>query len=282
MEVSQHRPHSLKLIPRINKNIRLPANRIHRFQRPHGRRPRRHHPSPPHKLRPRHRPHHKPFLMQDILLHRSRMQRLKRPQPHMQSHPRHGRRYLPQHPRRKMQPRRRSRYAPPLPRIHGLIPLPILLPVRPLNIRRQRHMPHPLNRRPKVLGFESQNPLPVLLPPHHGRRKPLPKLNPLPHRQLLPGPHQRPPLSLVRTHRLHQKHLHPPRPPRSMPQQPRRENLRIVQYQTIGRPQVPRQFPKHPVFPRPGLPIDHQHSRPVALSRRRLSNQLVRQIIIEV
>lgn len=168
------------------------------------------------------------------------MKRLKRPQPHMQSHPRHLRRNLPQHPRRKMQPRRRCRHAPSLPRIHRLIPLPIVLPIRSLNIRWQRHMPHPLNRRPKIIGFESQNPLPVLLPPNHRRRKAILKFDPLPHRQLLPRPHQRPPLPFIPTHRLHQKHLHSPRPPRSMPQQTRRENLRVIQHQTIGRPKVPR------------------------------------------
>src|SRR5262249_35096415 len=83
------------------------------------------------------------------------MQWLERTQSDVQSDVRDLRRAASrQHLRREVQPRRRRRHGPALLREHRLVPLAIRRRIRTLDVRRQRHVPDPLERRPQVVVAE--------------------------------------------------------------------------------------------------------------------------------
>ncbi len=98
----------------------------------------------------------------------------------------------------EMQPRRRCRHRSAFARKYRLISFPIRRPIRTLDIRRQRHVPQPLDRRVNVLIAEKPyGPLPALAVSHDFRREPIVEPDRIAHANLLPRTHQRPPLARV-------------------------------------------------------------------------------------
>src|ERR1700761_2477363 len=104
--------------------------------------------------------------MQLDLVHALHPDRLKGPQPHMQSYEadNHTPRANPlQHLGREVQSRRRSRRRTRLPGINRLIPLPVAAIVSAMNIGRQWYMADPVESRKEIRHrTKSQPPLPKL------------------------------------------------------------------------------------------------------------------------
>jgi len=332
MKIRQQRPHHLKFVSRINKQIRLtrrctnlaptlPRRTFRRIlQSPNCCSPDRNDPpqfSPCPVNLPRRVARDRIRLrMQSNVFHPLRPHRLKGSQPNMQRNFTSLNPALPHSPEnllREMQPRRRSRHRPPLLRIHRLIPLPIPQRIRPRNIRRQRHMPNPLDQRKEVVHRRKSNPpLPKLPAPNHLSLQfiLLPKEQPLPHPNLPPRPRQTFPLIRLPQNLPRKQNLNPPgrsrigvphpcrvfrdrvgvlisiltftySPPAPPPKQPRRKHSRIVKHHQIVRPQPLRKLAKLPVTQLPTRPHT-QHPRPRPVRQRFLRNQFFGKFEIEI
>ena len=186
------------------------------------------------------------------------------------------------HLRRKVETRRGGGDRASVLGENGLIPLPVLWSIQPVDVGREWHMADaekffveitlPFQANPafspdasfKDLRTQARSDLHV-----HARM------------QMTSGAHKRAPITAFRIQRTRQENFDLAGISFLASKQSRGEHLRVVNDQAVARAEHCGQIAKHAILPRPGGPVDHQHARSVALREWFLCDQFSRQFIIK-
>ena len=181
---------------------------------------------------------------------------------------------------RKVQAGRRRRSGTALARIHGLIALRILQPLR--DIRRQRRLPHAVQDLLQNTVVLQLHQLATLRPgiAEHAHAQTVA------HAVFLPGPRaaRRPGQALppVALRAAQQQELHVPARVLTHADQACRYDARGVAHEHVPRMEVRRDIGKHAVGDRPRASVVQEQTRGGPVRRRRLRDQLLRQLIVKI
>lgn len=225
------------------------------------------------------------LLVQSDIFESLFTQRRERSESHVQSDVsdlRSGRPALFEHCWGEMQARRRCRSRSSVSRKNSLIAIAVGRGRLPFDVRRQRHLPIPLeqlgNRRCR---YQANSALAKLAFFQYFSRKFIAEKNPVSNARALGRFRKTLPNVCFLLSQQQNFHFRAAAMI-ALPVQPGRKHARIIQDQAIARPNVLTEIAKRIIVKRLRLSRDHQHPRTPAFGWRLLRDQLARQIIIEI